>query len=263
MSVDLSSLKDFIRTLSLLEVMPLNNKVFLQYQNCCIQIISDCKTSFPEECGQIDLILQMVKAKIISAQHGFYITQKIVTGMVEQWDSRAKPKKIFISHATDDKKIIDKLVALLEKLGVKKQQLFCSSIPGYGIPQGSGDIYQYLRNEMSNDNLFVIMMLSKNYYSSPACLNEMGAAWIKQSTYQSILLPGFDYPDIQGAINPRDMSFRLSDRENRAVALNEFKDRIVAHLELEPVDYSIWERFRNSFITEVDQIASESEANKQ
>lgn len=183
--------------------------------------------------------------------------------MAEQWDSRAKLKKIFISHATDDKKIIDKLVALLEKLGVKRQQLFCSSIPGYGIPQGSGDIYQYLRNEMSNDNLFVIMMLSKNYYSSPACLNEMGAAWIKQSIYQSILLPGFDYPDIQGAINPRDMSFRLSDRENRAVALNEFKDRIVAHLELEPVDYSIWERFRNSFITEVDQIASESEANKQ
>ena len=116
MSVDLSSLKDFIQPLSLLEVMPLNNKVFLQYQNCCIQIISAYKTSFPEECGQIDLILQMIKAKIISAQHGFCITKKIVTGMAEQWDSRAKPKKIFISHATDDKKIIDKLVVFHKKI---------------------------------------------------------------------------------------------------------------------------------------------------
>ena len=36
--------------------------------------------------------------------------------MAEQWDSRAKPKKIFISHATDDKKIIDKLVVFHKKI---------------------------------------------------------------------------------------------------------------------------------------------------
>lgn len=76
MSADLSSLKDFIQTLSFLGIVSPNKKVLLQYQNYCIQIISDCKTSFPEECGQIDLILQMIKAKIISAQQGFYITKK-------------------------------------------------------------------------------------------------------------------------------------------------------------------------------------------
>lgn len=262
MSVDVVSLKDFITSLSLLETIPLNNSLFLKYQNNCMEIISVCKRAFPEECGQIDLILQMIKAKIISAQQGIQMTKRILICMAGQWDDKIKPQKLFISHSTDDKEIVDKLVALLEKLGVKKEQLFCSSISGYGIPQGSGDLYQYIRNEMSNDNLFVIMMLSKNYYSSPVCLNEMGAAWIKQSTYQSILLPGFDYPDIQGAINPRDMSFKLSDRGNRTVALNEFKDRIVAHLDLEPVDQTLWERFRDSFIAEVDQIIHASEANE-
>lgn len=262
MSVDAASLKDFIKSLSLLETIPLNNSLFLKCQNNCIEIISVCKRAFPEECGQIDLILQMTNAKIISAKQGIQIIKRILIYMAGQWDDKIKPQKLFISHSTDDKEIVDKLVALLEKLGVKKEQLFCSSISGYGIPQGSGDLYQYIRSEMSNDNLFVIMMLSKNYYSSPVCLNEMGAAWIKQSTYQSILLPGFDYPDVQGAINPRDISFKLSDGENRTVALNEFKDRIVAHLDLEPVDHTLWERFRDSFIAEIDQIIYASEANE-
>ena len=64
---------------------------------------------------------------------------------------------------------------------------------------------------MDNDNLFFIMMLSKNYYKSSVCLNEMGAAWVKQSAYQSILLPGFQYTKIEGAVNQLDMTFRLAD----------------------------------------------------
>ena len=171
MSVDAASLKDFIKSLSLLETIPLNNSLFLKCQNNCIEIISVCKRAFPEECGQIDLILQMTNAKIISAKQGIQIIKRILIYMAGQWDDKIKPQKLFISHSTDDKEIADKLVALLEKLGVKKEQLFCSSISGYGIPQGSGDLYQYIRSEMSNDNLFVIMMLSKNYYSSPVCLN--------------------------------------------------------------------------------------------
>ena len=174
--------------------------------------------------------------------------------MVDEWDKRVKPKKIFISHSTDDREFVDKLVALLEKMGVQNKQLFCSSIQGYGIPQGSGDLYNFIRNEMSNDNLFVIMMLSENYYNSPVCLNEMGAAWVKQSKYQSILLPNFNYPDIKGAINPRDISFKLNDELNRKVALNELKDRIIDYLGLNNIDYNVWERIRDTFFKEVDQI---------
>ena len=82
----------------------------------------------------------------------------------------------------------------------------------------------------------------------------MGAAWIKQSAYQSILLPGFDYPDIKGAINPRDICFQLSDKENRKVAMNEFKNRIISYLEMEEIDHTRWERFRDTFFDEIDRI---------
>ena len=143
------------------------------------------------------------------------------------FDEIYKTPKIFISHSTDDKPIVERFVTMLEQIGVKQDQLFCSSVTGYGIPQGAGDLYDFIRSEMSNDNLFVIMMLSQNYYNSPVCLNEMGAAWIKQSAYQSILLPGFQYSEIKGAVNPRAMSFNLADKEHRNYALNELKRSIV------------------------------------
>lgn len=254
MSVDIAWLRKFNDSLSLPRGYTLNENGTRKFQDNCNEIIKSCSQNFPAECGQICLLLQMLDAKIISVQQAVGITNHILTWVIKKWAEQVKPPKIFISHATDDKIIVDKLVALLEKMGVKNNQLFCSSIQGYGIPQGSGDLYQYIRNEMSNDNIFVIMMLSKNYYNSPVCLNEMGAAWIKQSAYQSILLPDFDYIDVKGSINPRDISFKLSDLENRTAALNEFKDRIISHLGLEPIEHTIWERFRDTFVNEIDQI---------
>lgn len=176
--------------------------------------------------------------------------------IMEQFDSVYKTPKIFISHSTNDKPIVEKFVILLEQIGVKQENLFCSSVVGYGIPQGSGNIFDYIRNEMTNDNLFVIMMLSDNYYNSYVCLNEMGAAWIKKSEYQSILLPGFSFSNIGGAINPSDMSFKLDDKEHRNHSLNELKDRIIKHLEISDIDYSLWERQRDNFFKDVDSISS-------
>lgn len=106
MSVDAASLKDFIKSLSLLETIPLNNSLFLKCQNNCIEIISVCKRAFPEECGQIDLILQMTNAKIISAKQGIQIIKRILIYMAGQWDDKIKPQKLFISHSTDDKEIV-------------------------------------------------------------------------------------------------------------------------------------------------------------
>lgn len=108
MSVDAASLKDFIKSLSLLETIPLNNSLFLKCQNNCIEIISVCKKAFPEECGQINLILQMTNAKIISAKQGIQIIKRILIYMAGQWDDKIKPQKLFISHSTDDKEIVDK-----------------------------------------------------------------------------------------------------------------------------------------------------------
>jgi hypothetical protein len=92
------------------------------------------------------------------------------------------------------------------------------------------------------------MFLSNNYYSSAACLNEMGAAWIRKDTYQTILMPGFDFVHIKGAINPRDISFRLDDVELRKSKLDELKDLIFKYLDLPLPEDSAWIKERNKFI---------------
>ena len=117
---------------------------------------------------------------------------------------------------------------------------------------GSGNIYDDLREEFSN-NLFVIFMLSSNYYKSAPCLNEMGATWVLKKKYQSILLPGFEYSQIKGAIDPCDISFKLDDKKYRTSALGELKDNIVQFLELDNVDVSKWDYQRERFFSMIDE----------
>ncbi len=219
------------------------------------KVVNSFEKAFPSQCAKAEQLWLMADAKMISLSIAVANIEIQLKNIRDHFSTCYKEPKIFISHATADRAIVDKLVGMLEKLGVKQSQLFCSSISGYGIPQGAGDLYDYIRNEMSNDNLFVILMLSENYYKSPVCMNEMGAAWIKQCAYQTVLLPGFQYADIKGAVNPRDICFSLSPNENRSNALNEFKDRIVDHLGIEPVPHSLWERHRDGFIEDVDSMA--------
>lgn len=129
---------------------------------------------------------------LISAYKVLVALYEIVHHMYNRFDETYLPPQIFMSHASNDYSIVEPFVIMLERIGVKQSQLFCSSIDGYHIPQGS-NIYDYLREKMSNNNLFFIMMLSESYYKSAACLNKMGAAWIKQHKYQATLLPCIDY----------------------------------------------------------------------
>lgn len=128
-------------------------------------------------------------------------------------------KTIFISHSHQDEKYVKELVNLLNLL--KIPGVVCSSYPGYHIPNDT-DIYDYLREKLSGDTR-VVFILSENYYKSPACLNEMGACWILQKKYSTILLPNFNFKEIKGAVNPNQLAFKLNDLER----LTEFLENVL------------------------------------
>lgn len=190
-------------------------------------------SSFPSECR----IINTYVTKILSHKKCSWDEVDFIKYMVnivsEEYEEKEnqlqikKANKVFISHSQKDIKIVETFVDLLNRIGLDRNTLFCSSVPGFNIKQGSGDIFDYLRSEFNNNNLFVVFMLSKNYYESVACLNEMGATWVLQKQYQTILLPEFDFKDIVGAINLRDISFKLDDKFNRISAMGEFKDNII------------------------------------
>lgn len=226
-------------------------KVFL---NKLDTIYDTYRSVFPNQCAQLKLLWDIRNANAITFEYTMRVIDILVCDMSRRFNETYKPPKLFISHAKADSAIVKIFVSLLEKIGIRTEHLFCSSIDGYDIPQGAGDIYDYLRNEMSNDGLFVIMMLSRNYYYSKVCLNEMGAAWVRQAAYQVILLPGFDFPKIKGVIKPTEMCFKLDDTDHRAYDMNELKERILNHLDLPVIDATQWERKRNDFFSEIDAL---------
>ena len=98
---------------------------------------------------------------------------------------------IFISHKSDDKKYGDALERFLTGLGVRDNQLIYTSHPLHKIPLDA-PIYEYLRSHF-NSKLFMISLWSDKYLESPACLNEMGAAWVTQTDYTNIYVPTFSF----------------------------------------------------------------------
>lgn len=162
-----------------------------------------------------------------------------------------KAPKIFISHSSQDKDYVVKLIDLLSDLGLSENQMFCSSAPGFGIPLDQ-DIYEYLREQFQNFDLHVIYILSDNYYKSAACLNEMGAAWVLRKRYTSILLPGFQRKKMKGAINPRQNSLKLDgDLADTKEKLGQLKDTLSKEFHLPKISDIRWEKKRDKFIKDI------------
>lgn len=174
--------------------------------------------------------------------------------MEKREDKKMLKSKIFISHSSEDLKYVEPFVELLADIGLTDDNLFCSSVPDYAIPLNK-DIYDYLSSLFHNYKLYVVFMLSKNYYKSPACLNEMGVAWVLKSEYTSILLPGFEYKEIKGAVNPNKIGMKLDDEEELLKKrLGELKNLMSKEFAINVPDMR-WEKKRNDFIEMMKSIS--------
>ena len=135
--------------------------------------------------------------------------------------SKSSIMKIFISHSSKNANYGNALVELLTVIGIKSDQIIFTSNTAYGIPIGQ-NIFNWLKNRI-NEKPHVIYLLSQEYYSSVACLNEMGAAWVVENEHTMIFTPNFklDSHEFQsGALDPREIGFYI-DNEERLTAFIE------------------------------------------
>lgn len=178
--------------------------------------------------------------------------------------NKKKRNLLFISHAEKDSKIVSDFVDLLYDIGLKTEDMFCSSRSDLDIAIGE-DIYDYLRKTLDSDNVITAFMLSENYYKSAACLNEMGAVWLKQSNYYTFLLPEFEYKDIKGAINPNIKGIKLDITNNHLTGdLTNFKKRIEKDFGIKTADsieINRWEKQRDQFIYSIENYSNEVKIN--
>lgn len=169
-----------------------------------------------------------------------------------------KPPMVFISHSSKDIEFVEALVTLLESIGFNNKTLFCSSIPDYWIGL-SKDIFASLRQLFTDHELFVIFIQSPRYYESPISLNEMGAAWVLQTDYCSILTKDMKKEEMCGVFDDHTIFLKV-DAPQVEARMNELKNKLTNMFGLPEMTDTTWERKRNTFLKAVNAIEYPSKA---
>lgn len=183
-----------------------------------------------------------------------YVIQTKKAILDKQTNSQNKNTEpiIFISHSSSDKKYGNALRNFIIGLGVKDNQLIYTSHELNGIPMDK-NIYEYLR-ENFNNRVFMIILWSNTYLESPACLNEMGAAWVTQSDYTNIYVPNFEFGNPkyhQCAVDTRKMGPVIKNDSYCKTKMIELKDKILKMYNLE-IDEKHFMVLLDNFMKEIE-----------
>lgn len=82
-------------------------------------------------------------------------------------------KRIFISHRSTDKEYADALVQFLKNIGYSTDEIFYTSADSTGVNYCLG---AEVKTALTESDI-IIAILSKNYFESTYCCNEMGYIW--------------------------------------------------------------------------------------
>jgi hypothetical protein len=156
-------------------------------------------------------------------------------------------ERVFISHSSEDKSLVEELVDILESIGLASTQIFCSSLDGYGIPIGNNPI-ETLKNEI-NKNVLVLFVLTENFYKSQFCLFEMGATWALSKEHIPIVVPPFTFDEMN-----KKLQLSQGILINDELKLNLLREKLAEMFNLSQQPMSSWERKRDRTIGRINKI---------
>lgn len=147
--------------------------------------------------------------------------------------------KVFISHSSEDKNLIDDFVDKVLRLscGLNTTDIIYTSRQTTGVELGD-NIPEYIKTNLQTCSL-VLFMISPNYRKSEVCLNEMGAAWALNKKTISILLPGVSFNSL-GWLTSLDKAIKIDDPEGL--------DKLASTLCRKNLDITDWNRQKELFI---------------
>ena len=158
--------------------------------------------------------------------------------------SAKSAKKIFISHSSKDKTIVEAFTNLL-RLGanISLDDIFCTSIDDGRIKNGE-DIRQHIQNNVNFAD-FAILLISPNYKQSEICLNEMGAVWAVDKKVRTYVLPGLQEAEVGWLIDTK-----AAEKINDPVALAALYDEFVKFYKLMG-NTQLWTAQAEKFLTTI------------
>lgn len=147
--------------------------------------------------------------------------------------------KIFISHSSEDKDLIDEFVDKVLRLscGLNTSDIIYTSRQTTGVELGES-IPMFIKENLQTSSL-VLFMISENYRKSEVCLNEMGAAWALNKKTISILLPDVSFNKL-GWLTSLDKAIKIDDPEGL--------DKLASTLCRKNLDITDWNRQKDLFI---------------
>lgn len=150
-------------------------------------------------------------------------------------------KRIFISHSSKDKGLVEKFSDHILQLGIgiRNEDIFCTSIEEMGVRNGE-DIRKHIQTNIRKAD-YSFLLISKNYKASEICINEMGAVWAYDSNVRLYLLPNVDFDKIGWLCDTRK-----ADMINSSIALDALHKEMIEYFELP--DKNTWSRQREIFL---------------
>lgn len=154
--------------------------------------------------------------------------------------------EIFISHAVADAPFARLLTNFLkEGVGVPQDAIFCSSVPGHGIPL-SEDFNAYIKDQIQTPKL-VILLMTPAYMESWFCLMELGAAWAKSIDNLAIVVPPVAFSSVIATLGTRQ-AWNISNHKG----LVDFRAKIrSAVTTLEKRTDHVWEEKRDQWMSDL------------
>ena len=162
--------------------------------------------------------------------------------------------KIFISHSSEDKEIVDlfKNIILNAGLGIADNDIAYTSASETGVPTG-GNIPQYIKENIA-DSDFVFFMISDNYRKSEVCLNEMGAAWALNKNVKPLLLHDVSFKSVSWLYG-MNLCAKIDDSE-RLDALRDEICKVYGY----NIGTSVWNKYKVEFLAKMATLGQNNTA---
>lgn len=155
--------------------------------------------------------------------------------------------KIFISHSSKDKAIVNPFVSYILRLGLKidLRNLFYSSQESTGVIAGD-NIFSKIKEEVVPADI-VFLMFSENYEKSNPCLMELGATWGKGTQFIPILLPDYDCNKLEKWHMKDIKAIKINDENN----LDQLFNIISRKYPDKQLDVTDWNEQKRTFLESI------------
>lgn len=136
--------------------------------------------------------------------------------------------KIFISHSSDDSSLVTKLNTFLTSVGIKNEDIFCSSLNGQGVENGKR-INSTIQNKIRECEL-IVFVITSNFLKSSYCTSELGAGWALCDEKHDLFIfksEDVSYDELNGFLSN---DFKCSSFNSDG--LSEFYDKLNEHFDM-------------------------------